>query len=75
MHLHPAARTRTEVDMQKRLACLVMFSVTIVATALYESGKALATESEGFKSTSLAQGRFREIDVTSAFQSGQRASR
>jgi hypothetical protein len=56
--------------LQKRLACLVMFSITIVATALYDSGKALATESEGFKSTSLAQGRFREIDVTSTFQGG-----
>jgi quercetin dioxygenase-like cupin family protein len=60
--------------MQKRLACLVMFSVTIVATALYDSGKALATEAEGYKSTSLAQGRFREIDVTSVFQSGQKTA-
>ena len=57
--------------MKMRLASLAMFSVTIVATALYESGNALATESEGYKSTSLARGRFREIDVTSAFQSGQ----
>jgi quercetin dioxygenase-like cupin family protein len=60
--------------MQKRLACLVMFSVTIAATALYDSGKALATESEGFKSTSLAQGRFREIDVTRTFQGGPEAA-
>ena len=51
-----------------------MFSVTIVATALYDSGKALATEAEGYKSTSLAQGRFREIDVTSTFQGGQEAA-
>jgi hypothetical protein len=50
--------------MQKRLACLVMFSVTTVATALYDPGKVLATESEGYKSTSLAQGRFRKIEVT-----------
>ncbi len=60
--------------MQMRVACIVMFSVTIVAAPLYDSGKASATESEGFKSTSLAQGRFREIDVTSAFRSGQGAS-
>ena len=60
--------------MQKRLACLVMFSVTIAATALYDSGKALATESEGYKSTSLAQGRFREIEVTGTFQGGPEAA-
>ena len=60
--------------MQKRLACLVMCSATIVAMALYESGKALATESEGYKSTSLAQGRFREIDVNSTFQGGPEAA-
>ncbi len=60
--------------MQKRLACLVMFSVTIVTTALYHSGKALATESEGYKSTSLAQGRFREIEVTGTFQGGPEAA-
>jgi quercetin dioxygenase-like cupin family protein len=60
--------------MQKRLECLVMFSVTIVAAALYDSGKVLATEAEGYKSTSLAQGRFREIDVNSTFQGGQEAA-
>jgi uncharacterized cupin superfamily protein len=57
-------------DMQNRLACLVMFIVTIAATALYDSGKTLATEPEGFQSTSLAQGRFREIDVALSFQGG-----
>jgi quercetin dioxygenase-like cupin family protein len=60
--------------MRKRLAFLLMFSVTTVATALYDSRKGLATESERYKSTSLAQGRFREIDVTRAFQSVQRAA-
>jgi quercetin dioxygenase-like cupin family protein len=60
--------------MRRRLAFLLMFSVTTVATEFYDSGKALATDSEGYKSTSLAQGRFREIDVTSVFQSGQRAT-
>jgi len=59
--------------MQKRMACLVLFSVTIVTIAYHDSQKAMATEAEGYKSTSLALGRFREIDVTSAFQSGQKA--
>jgi quercetin dioxygenase-like cupin family protein len=44
--------------MRKRLVCLVLLSVTIAATALYDSGKALATEAEGYKSTSLALGHF-----------------
>ena len=52
-----------------------MFSFTIVTTAIYESGKAVATKSDGYKSTSLAHGRFHEIDVTSAFKSSQRAKR
>jgi hypothetical protein len=60
--------------MQKNLACLVLFSVTIVTIAFYDSRKAMATEAEGFKSTSLAQGRFREIDVTSTFQGGPEAA-
>jgi len=60
--------------MRRRLAFLLVFSVTTVGIEHYDSGKALATESEGYKSISLAQGRFRESDVTSAFQSGQRAT-
>jgi quercetin dioxygenase-like cupin family protein len=60
--------------MQMRLACLVMCSVTIVVTALYDSGKALATESEEFKSTSLAQGRFPEMDLTRSFQGDPEAA-
>ena len=71
VHLHRSRGQEREVDMQKRLACLVMFSVTIVAATVYDSGKALATESEGYKSTSLAQGRFREIDVTVPFRTAQ----
>ena len=53
--------------MRKRLVCLVLLSVTIAATALHDSGKALATDAEGYKSTSLALGHFREIEVTSTF--------
>ena len=51
-------------DMRKRLVCLVLLSVTIAATALYDSGRALATKAEGYKSTLLALGRFGEIDVS-----------
>jgi quercetin dioxygenase-like cupin family protein len=60
--------------MQKSLACLVLFSATIVTIAFYDSRMAMATEAEGYKSTSLALGRFREIDFTSAFQIGQKAA-
>jgi quercetin dioxygenase-like cupin family protein len=60
--------------MQKSLACLVLFSVTIVTIAFYDSRTAMATEAEGYKSTALALGRFREIDVTSGFQSGRKAA-
>ncbi len=56
--------------MRKRPVCLVMLSVTIAAAALYDSGKALATEAEGYKSTSLALGHFREIEVASSFPRG-----
>ena len=57
--------------MRKRLVCLALLSVTIAATALYESGKALATEAEGYKSTLLALGHFREMEVTRTFQPPQ----
>jgi quercetin dioxygenase-like cupin family protein len=60
--------------MQKRLACLVLLSVTIAATALYDSGKVLATEAEGYKSTLLALGHFREMEVASTFPRGQKVA-
>jgi hypothetical protein len=60
--------------MPKSLVCLVLLSVTIAATALYDSGKALATEAEGYESTSLAVGHFREIEVTSTLPRGQKAA-
>ncbi len=60
--------------MRKRLVCLVLFSVTITAMALNDSGKALATEAEGYKSTLLALGHFREIEVASTFQLGGKAA-
>jgi uncharacterized cupin superfamily protein len=60
--------------MQKRLAFLVLLSVTIAATALHDSGKVLATEAEGYKSTLLALGYFRDMEVTSAFPRGQKVA-
>ena len=60
-------------DMRKRLVCLVLLSLTSAATALYDSGKALATKAEGYKSTSLAVGRFGDVDVLHSFPRGLRA--
>ena len=64
---------RKGADMPKSLVCLVLLSVTIAATVLYNSGTALATEAEGYQSTSLALGHFPEIEVTSTFPRGQKA--
>jgi quercetin dioxygenase-like cupin family protein len=61
-------------DMRRRLVCLVLLSVTIAATALYDSGRALATEAEGYKSTLIALGHFREVEVTSTFPRDQKAA-
>jgi hypothetical protein len=60
----PAAATRKEVDMRRRLTSLVLFGATIAATGLYHPRIALATTAEGYKSTLLALGRFGEIDVS-----------
>jgi len=54
--------------MQKRLACLVMFRATFVASGVYDSGKALETEAEGYKSTSLARGGFAKLMSLAPFQ-------
>src|SRR5277367_4337292 len=61
-------------DMRKRLVCLVLLGVTIAAKALYDSGKALATEAKGYKSTSLALGHFQEIEVSSTFPRDQKTA-
>jgi hypothetical protein len=44
--------------MQKSLTCLVIFSITIMATALYTSGRALATKAEGYKKPRLLRVAF-----------------
>jgi hypothetical protein len=48
--------------MRRKLTWLVLFSVAIVLTALY-TRNVLATPASGFVGTTLAQGRFGEIDV------------
>jgi uncharacterized cupin superfamily protein len=59
--------------MRKRLVCLVLLCLTSAATALYDSGKALATKAEGYKSTSLAVGRFGDVDGLHSFPHGLKA--
>jgi quercetin dioxygenase-like cupin family protein len=49
--------------MRRRLTCLVLFSATIAATALYYAGNLRATPAVGFAATTLVQGKFGEIDV------------
>jgi hypothetical protein len=53
--------------MQRRLPSLVLFVAAIATTPLYHPESASATTPEGYKSTSLAMGRFGEIDVSSYF--------
>jgi len=48
--------------MQRKLTWVVLLGAAVVVTALYV-GKALATPSSGFVGTTLAVGRFGEIDV------------
>ena len=60
-------------DMRKRTVCLVLLGVTIAAKVLYDSGKVLATEAGGYKSTSLAMAHFPEIEVSSTFPRDQKA--
>jgi hypothetical protein len=49
--------------MRQRLTWLVLLSATIAVTALYHTRNVLATSASGFTSTTLALGRFGEIDV------------
>jgi quercetin dioxygenase-like cupin family protein len=53
--------------MRKRLTWLVLLSTAILFTALYHAKKVQATPGEGFVSTTLAVGRFGEIDVFNHF--------
>lgn len=53
--------------MRRRLTWLVLFSAAIVVTALYQARKVQATPPDGFSGTTLAQGRFGEINVFNHF--------
>ena len=53
--------------MRKRLTWLMLFSAAIVVTALYQARRVQATPPDGFSGTTLAQGRFGEIDAFSRF--------
>ena len=49
--------------MRKKLLWVVLFGAVIGTTALYHARNAKATASSGFTSTTLALGRFGDIDV------------
>jgi quercetin dioxygenase-like cupin family protein len=59
--------------MRGRRTCLILLGATIAVAALYRPGRVLATPAEGYKSTSLAVGRFGEIDVSSFFPNDVKA--
>jgi quercetin dioxygenase-like cupin family protein len=61
--------------MQRRFTRVVLFSATIVATALHHPGSALATAAKGFKTSLLAVGRFGEIEVLNSFPHGLKTER
>ncbi len=53
--------------MRKKLIWLLLFSGAIVVTALHHAGNVLGTPANGFVGTTLAVGRFGEIDVFNHF--------
>jgi len=53
--------------MLKKLTWLVLFSAAILVTALFHPKKASATPAAGFAGTTVALGRFGEIDVFNHF--------
>lgn len=48
--------------MRRKLTCLALLTAAVAGTVLY-TGRARATPSSGFTATTLAVGRFGEIDV------------
>jgi cupin domain len=54
---------KEEVNMRRKLTLVVLLSAVIVVTALYHAGVVLATPSSGFTSTTIALGRFGDIDT------------
>jgi quercetin dioxygenase-like cupin family protein len=53
--------------MRRRLTCVVLLIAIIADIVLLHPRSALATTPEGYKSTLLAVGRFREMNVFSSF--------
>jgi hypothetical protein len=64
VHASPSGdvKKKKEINMRRKLAWLTLISAAMVGTAIY-SRKALATPASGFVGTTLAVGRFGEIDV------------
>jgi hypothetical protein len=58
----PFQRQKKEINMRRNLTWAVLLVAAIAVTALYV-GNALATPSSGYVGTTLAAGRFGEIDV------------
>lgn len=53
--------------MRRKCIGLVLLSIAILLTTLYQAGKVSATASEGFSSSTVALGRFSEINVSNHF--------
>jgi hypothetical protein len=53
--------------MRRRMKWMVLLSAAIVVTALYLAGNVLGTPANGFVGTTLAKGRFGEMDVFNRF--------
>jgi quercetin dioxygenase-like cupin family protein len=53
--------------MHGRLEYRILFSAAILTIALYHPRSTVATPAKGYKSTSLAVGRFGEIDMSNFF--------
>lgn len=53
--------------MRKKMTWVLSFCVAIVVAGLFQARKAQATPASGFVGTTLAQGRFGEIDVFNHF--------
>jgi hypothetical protein len=60
--LRSGANEKEEVSMRRKLTWLVLLGATIMVTVLY-AGNVLATPAKDFVGTTLAVGRFGEIDV------------
>src|SRR2546427_7858634 len=60
-------RKQGDSKMRRRSTWVGLFSAAITVTAIYCPKKVHATPAQGFTSTTIAQGRFGEIDVFNRF--------